>query len=138
MNQKIAGMRIVKSLFFMPLVLAAVTVGVIFGWFYNPTFGLLAIIYHAFGATAPALLSDENLVTLAVVIASLWPQVAFRMVLFLAGLNNLDEEMIGEGRVILHRTASDAPKRTASSTLLGEVVNTVTSAPRALKSLTAT
>ncbi|RWX74744.1 sugar ABC transporter permease [Neorhizobium lilium] len=98
-NQKIAGMRFVKSLFFMPLVLAAVTVGVIFGWFYDPTFGLLAIIYQAFGATAPALLSDENLVTFAVVIAALWPQVAFCMVLFLAGLNNLDEEMIGAGRV---------------------------------------
>ena len=62
-NQKIAGMRLAKSLFFMPLVLAAVTVGVIFNWFYDPTFGLLAIIYNALGTTAPALLSDEHLVT---------------------------------------------------------------------------
>lgn len=98
-NQKIAGMRLAKSLFFMPLVLAAVTVGVIFNWFYDPTFGLLAIIYKAFGATAPALLSDENLVTFAVIIAALWPQIAFCLVLFLAGLNNLDEELIGAGRV---------------------------------------
>jgi multiple sugar transport system permease protein len=98
-NQKIAGMRFIKSLFFMPLVLATVTVGVIFGWFYDPTFGLLAIIYQAFGAEAPALLSDENLVTFAVVGAALWPQIAFCMVLFLAGLNNLDEELIGAGRV---------------------------------------
>lgn len=98
-NQKIKGMRIVKSLFFMPLVLASVTVGVIFGWFYDPTFGLLAVIYQAFGAQAPALLSDPNLVTFAVVLAALWPQVAFCMVLFLAGLNNLDSELIGAGRV---------------------------------------
>ncbi|OBZ95641.1 sugar ABC transporter permease [Pararhizobium polonicum] len=98
-NQKIAGMRLVKSLFFMPLVLAAVTVGVIFGWFYDPTYGLLAIIYNAFGAQAPALLSDEYLVTFAVAAAALWPQIAFCMVLFLAGLNNLDEEQIGAGRV---------------------------------------
>lgn len=98
-NQKIAGMRLAKSLFFMPLVLAAVTVGVIFNWFYDPTFGLLAIIYNALGATAPALLSDEHLVTFAVIIAALWPQIAFCLVLFLAGLNNLDEELIGAGRV---------------------------------------
>ncbi|MDR7030575.1 carbohydrate ABC transporter permease [Rhizobium rosettiformans] len=98
-NQKIAGMRLAKSLFFMPLVLAAVTVGVIFNWFYDPTFGLLAIIYNAIGATAPALLSDEHLVTFAVIIAALWPQIAFCLVLFLAGLNNLDEELIGAGRV---------------------------------------
>lgn len=98
-NQKIAGMRLAKSLFFMPLVLATVTVGVIFNWFYDPTFGLLAIIYNAIGATAPALLSDEHLVTFAVIIAALWPQIAFCLVLFLAGLNNLDEELIGAGRV---------------------------------------
>jgi multiple sugar transport system permease protein len=98
-NQKIAGMRFVKSLFFMPLVLATVTVGVIFNWFYDPTFGLLAIIYGAMGAVAPALLSDEHLVTFAVIAAALWPQIAFCMVLFLAGLNNLDEELIGAGRV---------------------------------------
>lgn len=98
-NQKIAGMRLMKSLFFMPLVLATVTVGVIFTWFYDPTFGLLAILFRVFGAEAPALLSDENLVTFAVVGAALWPQIAFCMVLFLAGLNNLDEELIGAGRV---------------------------------------
>lgn len=98
-NQKIRGMRFFKSMFFMPLVLAAVTVGVIFNWFYDPTFGLLAIIYNAFGAEPPALLSDENLVTFAVIGAALWPQIAFCMVLFLAGLNNLDEELIGAGRV---------------------------------------
>jgi multiple sugar transport system permease protein len=98
-NQKISGMRLMKSLFFMPLVLSTVTVGVIFTWFYDPTFGLLAILFRIFGAEAPALLSDENLVTFAVVGAALWPQIAFCMVLFLAGLNNLDEELIGAGRV---------------------------------------
>ncbi len=98
-NQKIAGMRLAKSLFVMPLVLASVTVGVIFTGFYDPTFGLLAIIADAFGQTAPALLSSPELVTFAVVLAALWPQIAFCMVLFLAGLNNLDEEMIGAGRV---------------------------------------
>lgn len=98
-NQKIKGMRLAKSLFFMPLVLAAVTVGVIFTWFYDPTFGLLAIAAEAIGATPPALLSSERYVTFAVVLAALWPQVAFCMVLFLAGLNNLDDEIIGAGRV---------------------------------------
>lgn len=98
-NQKIRSMRLAKSLFFMPLVLSTVTVGVIFVWFYDPTYGLLALIFGAFGGTAPAVLSSDTWVTLAVVFAALWPQVAFCMVLFLAGLNNLDEEIIGAGRV---------------------------------------
>ena len=65
-NQKISGMRILKSLFFVPLVLATVTVGVVFGWVYDPNYGLLQLIYGLFGGTAPALLSDENFATFAV------------------------------------------------------------------------
>ena len=99
LNQQIRGMRVLKSLFFIPLVLASVTVGVVFGWVYDPTFGILALIFQAFGAKAPALLSDEHLVTFAVAFAALWPQVAFCMVLFLAGLNNLSDDLIGAGRV---------------------------------------
>jgi multiple sugar transport system permease protein len=98
-NQKIRGMRFLKSLFFIPLVLASVTVGVVFTWVYTPEFGLLALIFKAFGATAPAVLSDEHFVTFAIVIAALWPQITFCMVLYLAGLNNLSEELIGAGRV---------------------------------------
>lgn len=98
-NQKIAGMRFMKSLFFIPLVLASVAVGVVFTWVYTPDLGLLSLIFRAFGATAPAVLSDEHFVTFAIVIAALWPQVAFCMVLYLAGLNNLSEELVGAGRV---------------------------------------
>lgn len=98
-NQKIKGMRFVKSLFFIPLVLASVAVGVVFTWVYTPEFGLLALIFRAFGAVAPALLSNEHFVTFAIVIAALWSQIAFCMVLYLAGLNNLSEELIGAGRV---------------------------------------
>lgn len=99
LNQKIRGMRLMKSLFFIPLVLASVAVGVVFTWVYTPDLGLLSLVFGAFGATAPALLSDEHLVTFAVVIAALWPQIAFCMVLYLAGLNNVSEEQIGAGRV---------------------------------------
>ncbi|APG95645.1 carbohydrate ABC transporter permease [Sinorhizobium americanum] len=99
LNQPIRGMRVMKSLFFVPLVLASVTVGVVFTWVYDPSFGLLSLLFGYFGATAPALLSDEHFVTFAVVVAALWPQVAFCLVLFLAGLNNLSEDLIGAGRV---------------------------------------
>lgn len=98
-NQKLRGMRFMKSMFFMPLVLSTVTVGVVFGWVYDPTFGLLSLASQALGFGPVSILSSENLVTFAVVIAALWPQVAFCMVLFLAGLNNLSEDQIGAGRV---------------------------------------
>ncbi|MGY4617716.1 multiple sugar transport system permease protein [Bradyrhizobium sp. USDA 4472] len=99
LNQQIQGMRILKSLFFVPLVLATVTVGVVFGWVYDPNFGLLQLLFGMFGGIAPALLSDETFVTFAVATAGVWPQIAFCMVLFLAGLNNLNSDLIAAGRV---------------------------------------
>lgn len=98
-NQEIRGMRLVKSLFFVPLVLASAAVGIMYVWFYDPGFGVLAKVFQLFGATAPALLSSERWVTLAVVAAALWPQVAFCMILFLAGLNNVDEQVLAAARV---------------------------------------
>lgn len=99
LNQKIAGLRLMKSLFFMPLVMASVTVGVVFGWVYDPNFGLIALAMKAMGLTPIAILSSEIWVNFAVVFAALWPQVAFCMVLFLAGLNNLSADQIGAGRI---------------------------------------
>lgn len=98
-NQPIRGMRLIKSLFFVPLVLAPAAVGVMFVWFYDPTFGLLAKLFGLVGAEAPAMLSSERYVTFGVVVAALWPQVAFCMILFLAGLANVDESVISAARV---------------------------------------
>ncbi|WP_309084613.1 sugar ABC transporter permease [Chelativorans sp.] len=98
-NQPLRWMGIAKSLFFVPLVLAPVTVGVVFTWFYDPAFGLLAPIARAFGTTAPAILSDPSLVTWGIVVAAIWPQTALCMILYLAGLTNVDEDLIGAGRI---------------------------------------
>jgi ABC-type sugar transport system permease subunit len=49
LNQVVFGIRFYKSLFFFPFVISQVVVGLIFSWFYNPNFGLLASIFLSFG-----------------------------------------------------------------------------------------
>ncbi len=99
LNQKLPEMRLVKALFFIPLVLAHVIIGMVFIWFYDPTFGVVAIVARAFGLTPPAILSSEHLVTFGIIVAALWSQIAFCLVLFLAGLSQLDDDMIAAGRL---------------------------------------
>lgn len=99
LNQRLPEMRFIKSLFFIPLVLAPVIVGVVFTWFYDPTFGIVAIVFKYFGLKAPAILSNEYTVTFAIIVAALWAQTAFCLVLFLAGLSQLDAEMIAAARL---------------------------------------
>jgi multiple sugar transport system permease protein len=99
LNQKVWGIRLAKSLFFFPFVLSQVVVGLVFSWFLDPGFGLLARLFELFGATPVAILSDEKLVTYGIVVAGLWPQVAYCMILFLTGLNNVNPDVVEAARL---------------------------------------
>ncbi|WP_299617588.1 carbohydrate ABC transporter permease [Pelagibius sp.] len=99
LNQKVWGIRLVKSLFFFPFVISQVVVGLVFAWFYDPSFGLLGEVFGFFGGEAVPVLSDERYVTYGIVAAGLWPQTAYCMILYLTGLNNLDGEVIEAARI---------------------------------------
>ncbi|MFK7860406.1 MAG: carbohydrate ABC transporter permease [Granulosicoccus sp.] len=99
LNQTVTGIRLYKSLFFFPFVISQVVVGLIFSWFYNPSFGMVGIIWEFFGATPPSILGDEDLVTFGIIFAGLWPQIAYCMILYLTGLNNVSPDQVEAGRL---------------------------------------
>ena len=99
LNQTVTGIRLYKSLFFFPFVISQIVVGLIFSWFYNPTFGRVGDIFEFFGAAAPSILGDERYVTYGIIFAGLWPQIAYCMILYLTGLNNVAPEQIEAGRL---------------------------------------
>ncbi|MEX0317391.1 MAG: carbohydrate ABC transporter permease [Ruegeria sp.] len=99
LNQTIWGIRLYKSLFFFPFVISQVVVGLVFTWFYDPTFGLLNQFLGLFGAGPINVLGNENLVTYGIILAGLWPQTAYCMILYLTGLNAVDPEQIEAGRL---------------------------------------
>ncbi len=99
LNQKIRGMRLYKSLFFFPFVISQVVVGLVFTWFYDPTFGLLNILLGFIGLGPINVLGDPKLVTYGIIVAGLWPQTAYCMILYLTGLNSVDPEQIEAARL---------------------------------------
>ncbi len=99
LNQNIMGMRFYKSMFFFPFVISQVVVGLIFSWFYNPNFGIVGEIWGFFGAAPPSILGDERFVTYGIIFAGLWPQIAYCMILYLTGLNNVAIDQIEAGRL---------------------------------------
>lgn len=99
LNQTVFGMRAVKSLFFFPFVISQVVIGLVFVWFYNPSNGLLNHVLNWIGLQAPAVLSNEHYVTYGIVIAGLYPQIAYCMILYLTGLNNVRPDLIEAARL---------------------------------------
>ncbi|WP_370445251.1 carbohydrate ABC transporter permease [Oceanibium sediminis] len=99
LNQTVAGIRLYKSLFFFPFVISQIVVGLVFTWFYDPTFGLLNVMLGWFGLGPLNVLGDPDLVTYGIIAAGLWPQTAYCMILYLTGLNAVDPEQIEAARL---------------------------------------
>jgi len=99
LNQSVWGIRLYKSLFFFPFVISQVVVGLVFAWFYDPSNGILALIYGLWDGRPPAILADEDLVTYGIIAAGLWPQIAYCMILFLTGLNNVSPDQVEAARL---------------------------------------
>ncbi len=99
LNQNVWGIRLYKSLFFFPFVISQVVVGLVFSWFYDPSNGIIALIFNIWGGNPPAILADERYVTYGIIAAGLWPQIAYCMILYLTGLNNVSPDQIEAGRL---------------------------------------
>lgn len=99
LNQKVRFIRLYKSLFFFPFVISQVVVGLVFAWFYNPSIGLLNPILSLFGLGPVNILGDPDTVTFGIILAGLWPQTAYCMILYLTGLNAVDPEQVEAARL---------------------------------------
>lgn len=99
LNQTVSGIRLYKSLFFFPFVISQVVVGLIFTWFYAPDFGLFSALIKTITGSEIAILADERFVTYGIIAAGLWPQIAYCMILYLTGLNNINPEQVEAARM---------------------------------------
>jgi multiple sugar transport system permease protein len=99
LSQKVSGMRLIRALFLLPFVISQVVVGVIFAWFLNADFGLLDQLLGVAGLTPVAPLESERWAIFAVILAGLWPQTAYCMVLYLTGLTSVRGELIDTARM---------------------------------------
>ncbi len=99
LNQTIGGMRLYKSLFFFPFVISQVVVGLMFSWFYAPNFGLFYKLIEMLTGSGIAILADDRFVTYGIIAAGLWPQIAYVMILYLTGLNNVAPDQVEAARL---------------------------------------
>lgn len=99
-NNEMWGGRFYKVSFFAPLVLSLPVIGLIWAWLYNPRLGLLNSLLAMMGFTdLPGWLGDRSLAIWCVIAAAVWRQVGYVMILYLAGLKNVDPSYVDAARV---------------------------------------
>ena len=82
-----------RTLYFAPYVFSVAVVTLIWGFLLNPQQGILAAFLSNFGIEPIPWLTDPLLAMPAIVLTTLWWTMGFNMVLFLAGLQDIDPSL---------------------------------------------
>ncbi len=90
LNTKERSAAVYRTLFFAPYVFSVAVLTLIWGFLLNPQRGILAAFLSYFGIEPIPWLTDPQLAMPAIVITTLWWTMGFNMVLFLAGLQDID------------------------------------------------
>lgn len=106
-NQKLPGMNIFRTVYFSPVVTAMVIIAVVWSFLYNPQFGLINQMLASIGLGPYQWLHDASSAMPSIVIMSIWQGVGFQMVIFLAGLQDIPEDLYEaasvDGAGLLHK-----------------------------------
>ncbi len=94
-DSRIPGGSVFKSIFYFPICLSAVVVGQIWVWIYQPDWGLLnTVISSANGIDLNyAWLAKPETALGSVIVAWAWQQTGLSMVIYLAGLTSIPEDL---------------------------------------------
>ncbi|MEO8241175.1 MAG: sugar ABC transporter permease [bacterium] len=90
---------LVRTLFFMPYVLAEIAAGLIWKFVYDGDYGLLPAVGSALGTEMPFVLADRFWVIPAIMLVIVWKYFGFHMMIYIAGLQSIPSEVIEAARL---------------------------------------
>jgi ABC-type sugar transport system permease subunit len=96
LNQNVKGDRFFKLGIFLPQILSLPVIALLWNYgVYNPRAGLINSFLINLGVESPpAWLADKQLVIYAVIFAAAWRQIGYIMILYVAGLKNVDPTLL--------------------------------------------
>jgi multiple sugar transport system permease protein len=98
LNQKIRGINLWRTIYFIPSVIAGVAVALLWSRIFDPQFGILNPFLERFGINGPGWLSDPQWAVPALVIMSLW-SVGGNVIIYLAGLQGVPTDLYDAAKV---------------------------------------
>ncbi len=99
LNQAIRGRLIYRVIYFMPVVTTIVAGAIVFQLLLNKDFGPISNLFWSLGITPPNFLGDSDWQKPAVVLLTLWKNTGFTMVIYLAALQGVPQELYDAANV---------------------------------------
>jgi multiple sugar transport system permease protein len=92
MNQRVRGITVYRTIFYLPSVLAGVAFVVVWMWLLHPEAGLVNAFLRLFGIQGPRWLTDPDTALYALWMMSIWG-LGRTAIIYLAGLKDIPHEM---------------------------------------------
>ena len=101
LNTKVRGQAIFRTMFYIPVVTPLVVSSIIWKWVYQGDYGLLNYYLLKFGLISHKIvwLANPDLALPALIVMGIWMGTGSTMVIYLAGLQSIPEEMYDAAKV---------------------------------------
>ncbi len=91
MNKKLKGVVFFRAVYFIPVITSWVAVSMIWKWLLNPKYGIINYLLSLVGVVGPQWLQDPKWALAGVIMTSVWKDIGFIMVIYLAGLQEIPD-----------------------------------------------
>ncbi len=99
-NSKLARWKgMFRTIFFAPVVTTLVAVAIVWRYLYHPRFGLLNQFLGYIGIEPIDWLGDPRFAMPAIILLAVWKNFGYNMIIFVAGLQNISEELYEAARI---------------------------------------
>ena len=101
LHQALRGRTFYRTSLFMPVVMSFVVVGILWSWLFNPQFGLINSLLRGLGLDilVQDWLGDAAVALNSLILVDIWKWYGFHMVIFLAGLQSIPDELYEAARI---------------------------------------
>lgn len=100
LSRRLPGTLFFRTAYFMPVVASTVAVALVWRWIFHADFGLLnSFLFYIGIDDPPKWLSSTRWALPAIIIMSIWQQIGFSMVLFLAGLQSVPSHLYEAAKI---------------------------------------
>jgi len=100
LNQKLKGTVLFRTLFFLPTLIPVVASALLWRWMLQPDIGLVNYLLWRIHVVGPRWFNDAKMALPALVMIALWGSVGgSRMIIFLAGLQGVPDELYDAAKV---------------------------------------
>lgn len=93
LNSRIKGRSMMRGIYFLPVVTSWIVVALVWRWLLNPSTGIVNWLLGLVGVTGPGWWTDPAWSMPSIILASAWKDIGFVMVILLAGLQAVPEDL---------------------------------------------